>query len=777
MAYIENLIGEILDESLRAKLLKEVSRLKNERQFGLVFEEHLPEVLAMESASVHKRALVARRGQPLNEIWKVISVDGDNAICKQDTEDGETTSFSIKDLVVIKRFGEPVFPTLVPVERIERSSDKPMHVLIEADNYHALQLLDYLYSQKVDLIYIDPPYNTGAKDWKYNNDYVDSADTYRHSKWLSFMKKRLLLAKRLLKPNGVLVIAIDNNELAHLVCLLETKGVFDEYELTIVTVVHNPRGNITTNFAKTNEYVVYLTPKSVRTLSRSLSDNDKPRKLRRWGHFSLRTERRSMFYPLYVKDGVIIRVGEQPSDDFHPTGRNVSVESEHGVIEIWPIDQDGEERRWNYGQAEISSHLDRIVALPKDGGLDLFLTSELSPPKTVWVAPELDAGGVYGSSLVESVVNTKFPYPKSLYTVLRTIEPVVLERPDALVIDFFAGSGTTMNALSLINSVHGGNRRSVLVTNNEVQPESRAMALIAKGYSRGTPEFESHGICQEITWPRCKGVVLGVSSEGKPLTDKYLTGQTTTIEKDRVVRPMEFANLEALSSSKKARKQLAVALGLTQKRAENLAYHWYIGDEPTAILFSKEYLDDFKTALMVDGQHIETIFIPFDENSTFKAAKTFLLSTLGKIEEYVPGTRLMSEGFEENIQYFRLDFLDKGNVETGRSLAPLLPTLWMMAGARGPLPKPPTKGEGWIAPKGCLFAILVDEKESRAFAKALSNRNDLEKVFIITNNQHLFFDIRSSMSKANGLAQEAFVQLYKDYLDNFHINAEQGNFR
>src|SRR6266853_85769 len=121
--------------------------------------------------------------------------------------DSETSrEVPLTELVVVRNFGEPISPCLVPVDRIERGgSKKPWHVLINADNFHALQLLLYCYEGKVDVIYIDPPYNTGARDWKYNNDYVDKTDTFRHSKWPSMMKKRLVLARRLLKPDGVLI--------------------------------------------------------------------------------------------------------------------------------------------------------------------------------------------------------------------------------------------------------------------------------------------------------------------------------------------------------------------------------------------------------------------------------------------------------------------------------------------------------------------------------------------------------------------------------------------
>src|SRR5207245_1436142 len=131
----------------------------------------------------------------------------------------------VSELVVVRNFGDAIYPALVPVDRVERGGpNKPWHLLINADNFHAVQLLLYCYEGKVDVIYMDPPYNTGARDWKYNNDYVDRTDSFRHSKWLSMIKKRMQLAKRLLKPNGILVVAIDDHEVHHLRTLMEQES-------------------------------------------------------------------------------------------------------------------------------------------------------------------------------------------------------------------------------------------------------------------------------------------------------------------------------------------------------------------------------------------------------------------------------------------------------------------------------------------------------------------------------------------------------------------------
>ena len=162
-------------------------------------------------------------------------------------------------MVSVAEFGEPIYPYLEPLDSVENAPDSGLwHTLIEADNYHALQLLDYLYHGKVDCIYIDPPYNTGARDWKYNNDYVDGNDQYRHSKWLSMMKKRLQLAKKLLNPtDSVLIVTIDEKEYLHLGCLLE--DLFAEANIQMISSCINPAGSSRDKqFMRSDEYIFFV---------------------------------------------------------------------------------------------------------------------------------------------------------------------------------------------------------------------------------------------------------------------------------------------------------------------------------------------------------------------------------------------------------------------------------------------------------------------------------------------------------------------------------------
>ncbi len=376
-----------------------------------------------------------------------------------------------KELPVLKEVKE---------KEIKNNPDKPTHILIEGDNYHALSVLNYTHEKSIDIIYIDPPYNTGARDWKYNNNYVDNNDSYRHSKWLSLMNNRLKITKSLLKEDGVLVIAIDDNEVHRLRLLIE--DIFPDSDTTSITVVQNPRGNITKNFARTHEYALFVIPKGAAVIERLVVPNKTPRKLRRWGHNSERRARPTMFYPIYIKDNRVLRVGQIPDDDHHPDSKNI--EMDNGEIEIWPIDQNGIERRWNFGLDKINNELDRIKPIRKKKLVDLFITDEITVPKTVWTDPEFEAGR-NGATLVRKMTQNVFPYPKSIFTVKRCIELVVKNKHDAIILDYFAGSATTGHAVLELNESDNGRRQAIICTNNE------------------------NNIAHDITFPRMKSAVQG----------------------------------------------------------------------------------------------------------------------------------------------------------------------------------------------------------------------------------------------------------------------------
>src|ERR1019366_8413800 len=167
----------------------------------------------------------------------------------------QTQTVALDDLVVVAEFRDTLYPGLVSTGKVQRGGDKPFHTVINGENYHVLKALTYTHRGKVDAIYIDPPYNTGARDWKYNNDYVEGDDLYRHSKWLAFMERRLKLAKRLLKPeHSVLIVTIDEKEYLRLGLLLEQ--TFPEARIQMISSVINPKGTArTTDFSRPDEYI------------------------------------------------------------------------------------------------------------------------------------------------------------------------------------------------------------------------------------------------------------------------------------------------------------------------------------------------------------------------------------------------------------------------------------------------------------------------------------------------------------------------------------------
>lgn len=217
---LDRLVERVPDEALRDALASEVRRLRDATDFGLVFERHLPETARLLTHPIRRGVSVQDRGDVESETWLVRRVS--NGVADLVSADGSESQHGVGDLVVVRNFGDQIYPGLRSVGQITRGGEKPFHSVINAENFHALQALLSVYEGTIDCAYLDPPFNTGARDWKYNNRYVDTDDVYRHSKWLAFMERRLRLVKRLLNPeDSVLIVAIDENEVHRLALLLE----------------------------------------------------------------------------------------------------------------------------------------------------------------------------------------------------------------------------------------------------------------------------------------------------------------------------------------------------------------------------------------------------------------------------------------------------------------------------------------------------------------------------------------------------------------------------
>lgn len=742
MAHIDDLLTRVTDKGLREEFRRAIDDLRRRKKFGLVFEEHIPEIALLPGCGVHEGSIVLLRKEPDNPTqYTVEDVNGGVALIR--ANGSEPVEADLSDLLVVKSFGEPVYPVLTPIQTLTRAPGRPYHIVINGENFHSLQLALFGLEGKVDLIYIDPPYNSGARDWKYNNRYVDANDGWRHSKWLSMMEKRLRLAKMLLKPDGVLVVMIDEHELHHLGLLLEQ--VFPEYLQYMASIVVNSRGSTgNRNFGIIEEYAMFVVPnvgydliepreahvpgfrsdvlteseellakiaQGLPDLAYLMEDADLPlsreersvlKDLRfdansgdddeeeesdtdggasqdessavywrgavRTGQAtSFRTQRPNQFYPIYIDPLTrsIQRVGESllardsagalEPPDWSPVD---------GLVPLWPIDEEGRERVWCFEPGRMKEEI--AVGNLKVGRFNpkrntyalnvrrVRRTETRFRERTIWWERAYDAGS-NGTNILKALLGESemFPFPKSVYAVRDVLATVVGRRQDAIILDFFAGSGTTFHSACLLNAADGGQRRSIMVTNNEVDSET-AERLAAQGLFRGDPNFEKYGIFERVTRPRITAVVTGRQPSGRP----------------------------------------------------------------------------------VHGRHRWA------------------------------GGRPLSQGFTENVAFFRLDYADPDTLALGYAFAAIVPALWLAAGSTGDPGALGAPEPQMFFPQNAPFAVLLDEDALREFLARLRDRPDITHVWLVTDSEAAFARMREQVP--DGLT---VGMLYRDYLRNFRIHA------
>ena len=712
MARIDELLEQVDDAALRAELTLALKDLRSRKQFGLVFEEHIPEMSGLPGLSPEVDSLAQLVVDPAHPLVRVRGRTGEEFEVEF-VHDGSTRQVSRGDLVAVKRFGEAIFPALANLGSVVRGEDlgRPHHLVMNGENYHALQLLLYLYERQVDCIYIDPPYNTGAKDWKYNNNYVDQNDGWRHSKWLSMMHKRLVLARRLLKDDGVLVVTIDEHEVHHLALLLEE--LFPNYRRPMVTIVMNSAGNTQGGFYRVEEHAIFCFPpgRGPNMIRDDLlaPEGKKPRSLwgthiRSGGINDLPSKRSNLVYPIAIDEangkffgcgasledrlssGELGDIDRSSLDNWRPDPD----ETLYGHHVLWPFSEDGSLGTWRNDAQTFASLVregfvrirpnesapgtnrwsvsyvtkgnrqkveDGIIPIlgrdDRDGSL--LLGDERRPviPKTVWKRRLHDATN-WGSPILKAFAgSTSFTYPKSPYAVRDTLSTLVGERTDALIVDFFAGSGTTLQAACMLNAIDGGQRRCILVTNNEVS-SSDAQRLRSDGYRPGDAEWEELGIFEHVTRPRCEAVVTGRARDGSPIKGQYEDGT------------------------------------------------------------------------------------PY------------------------------SEGFHESVTFFRLDYLDPDQVELGHQFDAIHPTLWAAAGAIGKCPSGSVGDADFVLPNHSNYGVLFSEARFKEFRSLVVGLDSLSHVWLITNSEPAFAEMRESLP-----GHLKVSMLYRDYLRNFEINTEE----
>lgn len=538
---IDVLLERVNDAGLREQLRRAMDEIVEEQPLGLVFEDHLPEAVRLPGAPIRRGVTVQYRAGDDERIWQVRSVRGGLAKLGYALPDGTTERLDdvpTCELIVARRLGDPVYPGFTPLDSIERGGDKPHHLVIEGENYHALQTLLYTHEGKVDLIYIDPPYNTGAGDWIYNDRYVGDADSFRHSKWLSFMHRRLELARKLLSPTGSIIVAIDDNEHHRLRMLLDQ--VFGEQNfLANITWQGGVKNDSRFSSGGVDYMIIYgknaqnLNAAGLRWREQKLgfdealqaaaaawstSDGDAEKattEYRRWVRANKgRLSAGITEYTNLDSEGrawrhiPLISPNPRPTLMYtvlHPvTGKPVRT-PDNG----WNC---SEQVFWErYAAGRIIFGADE-TGVPR-GRIYLDEGSEQSP------APTFTTQRVPATYYLQSVLGSKdFPFPKDVDVVARWLYLVSGGKRDALVLDFFAGTGTTAEAVMRLNARDGGRRASIVITNNELG-EKQAKALQKAGVTSGSPEWAAEGVFQKVTRPRIETVVTRVRRDGSSLTE------------------------------------------------------------------------------------------------------------------------------------------------------------------------------------------------------------------------------------------------------------------
>ena len=689
------------DPQMGMDLEREFKALSSRLAFGLNFERHRPEEVELPRRPVRKgdkvrvlpeRGSTAKGDQRLWLVRGTTKAKGKRVAHLEFNGDNgpETQDVPVDDLVVVAEFRDYIYPGLVSTGKVERGGDKPFHTVINGENYHVLEALTYTHRGKVDVIYIDPPYNTGAKDWKYNNDYVESEDLYRHSKWLAFMERRLKIARKLLNPaDSVLIVTIDEKEYLRLGLLLEQ--TFPEARIQMVSSVINPKGAARSSaFGRTDEYIYFVMfggaaplPTALDTEWKIVKDRRAQRlrwaELLRSGSDPLRSDSPNQFFPVFIQNSPDGPKFHSVGEPYYGENRD-EINPPAGTVTVWPIRANGSEGRWSNGPSSLRALIEKgyaklgkwkagdtpitylakgeqkkvesgqfpIVGRKQDNSI-IVDSSEYVPvfiPGTQWRIGSHNAeqGGTNLQKLM--MPDRKFPFPKSLYAVEDALRFFVFKKPAAIALDFFSGSGTTAHAVMRLNRQDDGRRQCISVTNNEVAADEQK-SLREQRFRPGDPEWEKWGICDYITKPRVESAITGKPPTGEPIKGEY------------------------------------------------------------------KFTDEFP----------------------------------------------MSDGFEENAEFFTLTYETPVAVSHNLAFTKVAPLLWLRAGSQGrrieTLPE-----SGWEVFDS--YGLLTNLDQADPFCAAIAKADGLRIAYIVTNDDRRFQAIARSLPEA-----VEPVRLYESYLTNF----------
>ena len=504
----------------------------------------------------------------------------------------------VEDVVEQCKTELPVWEEVEEYE-IKLNPHRSTNLLIEGDNYHTLSVLNYTHKGKVDLIYIDPPYNTGNYSWKYNNRYVEREDSFRHSKWLSFMARRLELSKPLLKSSGLIVVTIDDYEIGPLRLLMDE--IFGEQNrLGLITIMHNPGARTDDQFfATAHEYALAYGRSQGNTTTFKLPLTDEQKEIynlednishyklaqfRRGGSNSTPNERPNLFYSIFYNS----QTGE------------ISLDKKKDSVEIIPLDNQGNKRVWRWSKQtfEERKHTEIVVKKRPNNKFAFYTKDRIKEgrtPKTVWVDPKYDAAS-HGTKLLHKILGKRksFDYPKSLYAVKDILKIGVQGKKEALILDFFAGSGTTGHALMEMNKEDEGNRKFILATNNEDNNK------------------DGRKIASDICYPRLKKVI-----EGYNIGNEWIKGLGGNLKYFRTsFIPAVSTDKNKFLLTKKLIEILCVREETFEFVTEGGGFKVYKGnDHYTGIIFDPLVIENFKkTISKIDSPFRVYVFSFADDN-------------------------------------------------------------------------------------------------------------------------------------------------------------------
>lgn len=642
VAHIDNLVERIADPALRAQIADEVAKLVERKDFGLVFQRHLPEDLEVPDVVARRGDTVRLRGDDEKQNYVVLSRTAGAAsivavdAAKQTIEGSEPEHYSPDELVVVKDFDAPVYPGLRPLGEVRRGGDKPSHIVIEGENYYALETLLYTHERKVDVIYIDPPYNTGNDDWIYNDRFVASTDSYRHSKWLSFMERRLLHAKRLLKDTGVVIVAIGDDEHHRLRMLLDQ--IFGEQNFIANVVWQGGGSSLSRYHAGGIDYMLIYGRDTAALAAAGVKWKVEKEGLEdvltaaadaweRSGHDSEQASRllsswwnrnKSKYDPglgdnVKVDDtGTAVKVGDLSNSLPRPNLRYPVTDPVTGVVYEPP------ENGWRF-KREL---MDEMIA----SGRVLFgarprLKTPLAEMSMRSVMPSFYKDRRAASLHLAGVLGSKeFPFPKDPEIIARWLSIATQRDPEAVILDFFGGTGTTTEAVMRLNAQDGGSRQSILVTNNELSAAT-ANRLRRSGHTPGDPEWEAEGIFQKVTRPRIQTVATGKRLDGSTYSEGLHENVTF------LKLTYEDENLVALGKKFEAIAPIlwmkAGGVGPVVRRDTDS--QWALPDNAVyGVLFDPTGAKDFADAVDGHDRPLRHLFIVSDSESAFQAAVGYL---------------------------------------------------------------------------------------------------------------------------------------------------------